>query len=295
MDNPKAFTITDPVNGNLAFKLFAFNDNSHFDHLQRNNYFSIIWIKQGGGKLKSDFSAYAFDAGNLLVFGPYQPFMLATDGPLSGLSLQFHPDFFCIHKHHKEVACNGVLFHNIYHPPFVKIDDDSAAMFNLLLKQIEAEMQQTGLAQYDALVSYLKLFLITAARLKTQQMHKQQEMEAQSKEPYILQNLKDAIEANFRQKHSAGDYADQLNISAKALARITKAHFNKTITDLIAERIIIEAKRELYLTNKQVKEIAWELGYEDEFYFSRFFKTHTDVSPQGFRNTVGFNVGATMS
>ncbi len=60
---------------------------------------------------------------------------------------------------------------------------------------------------------------------------------------------------------------------------------------MIAERIVIEAKRELYLTNKPVKEIAFELGYNDEYYFSRFFKTNADVSPQLFRETVGFGKG----
>lgn len=103
-----------------------------------------------------------------------------------------------------------------------------------------------------------------------------------------MHDLKEAIEIHFKTKHSASDYADMLNISAKALARITKTHFNKTISNLIAERIIIEAKRELYLTNKPIKEIAYELGYEDEYYFSRFFKTNADVSPQLYRDTVGF-------
>ena len=66
------------------------------------------------------------------------------------------------------------------------------------------------------------------------------------------------------------------------------SYFNKTISDLIAERIIIEAKRELYLTNKTIKEIAYSLGYQDEYYFSRFFKTNAAVSPQLYRETVGF-------
>jgi AraC family transcriptional activator of pobA len=79
-----------------------------------------------------------------------------------------------------------------------------------------------------------------------------------------------------------------LSISAKALNRISKTHFNKTLSNLIAERIIIEAKRELYLTAKSVKMIAYELGFNDEFYFSRFFKINAAVSPQIYRDTVGF-------
>jgi AraC-like DNA-binding protein len=112
-----------------------------------------------------------------------------------------------------------------------------------------------------------------------------------SEEPFILQKLKDAIEENFKTKHTASDYAELLYISPKALAKITKTHFNKTLSGLINERIIIEAKRELYLTDKTVKEIAYELGYEDEFYFSRFFKVNAEVSPQLYRDTVGFARG----
>ncbi len=54
--------------------------------------------------------------------------------------------------------------------------------------------------------------------------------------------------------------------------------------------IMIEAKRPyaIYLSSKSIKEIAWELGYEDEYYFSRFFKVNAEVSPQRYRDTIGF-------
>jgi YesN/AraC family two-component response regulator len=171
------------------------------------------------------------------------------------------------------------------------VDEGSAATFKMLTGQLKAEMQNPDLAQYELLVSYLKIFLITAARLKSEQNPGLLNETSAVKEPFILQNLKDAIEEHFKNKHSASDYADMLNISPKALAKLAKTHFNKTITDLIAERIIVEAKRELYLTNKPVKEIAYELGYDDEYYFSRFFKTNADVSPQLYRDTVGFGKG----
>jgi YesN/AraC family two-component response regulator len=127
--------------------------------------------------------------------------------------------------------------------------------------------------------------------LKKEQQPKEASQLDENTAPFILQNLKNFIETNFRTKHSASDYADLLNITPKALAKITKNHFNKTLTNLIAERIVIEAKRELYLTNKPVKEIAYELGYDDEHYFSRFFKNNADVSPQMYRDTVGFARG----
>lgn len=288
MTPTNVFTLVNPQNGNLAFKIFSFEDNSSFDHLQRLNYYSIILIAEGNGKLKADFSKYDFTKNVMLCFTPYQPFMIESKKAIRGIAINFHPDFFCIHKHQKEVACNGVLFNDIYKPPFVLLEQKDVANFNFIIGQMKTEMQNLQLAQYELLVSHLKIFLITASRLKISQTPQAKEDFANTKEPFILQDLKNAIDQHYKTKHTASDYASLLNISPKALAKITKVHFNKTLTDLIAERIIIEAKRELYLTNKTVKEIAYELGYEDEYYFSRFFKTNADVSPQLFRETVGF-------
>jgi AraC family transcriptional regulator, transcriptional activator of pobA len=289
------FTLVNPANGNLAFKIFSFEDNCSFDHIQRNNYYSLIWVTEGNGNVKSDFSEYNFVANILFAFAPYQPFMFSSNENIKGICIQFHPDFYCIHMHQKEVACNGVLFNNIYEPPYTLIDIASAETLNMLLGQMKTEMQHAALAQYELLVSYLKIFLITASRLKTAQLSTPNTAYTDLKEPFILQNLKDAIEKDFKTKHSASDYASALNISAKALAKITKTYFNKTLTTLISERIIIEAKRELYLTNKAIKEIAYELGYDDEYYFSRFFKTNVDVSPQMYRDTVGYGKGLVLN
>jgi len=286
------FTLINPQNGNLAFKFMAFNDGSSFDHVQRHNYYSLIWVKQGSGIVRADFKEYDLSPGSLFAFSPYQPFIFQAQ-QISGVALFFHPDFFCIHKHQAEIACNGVLFNNIYEPPFIGVKDDSSVTLNDVLAQIRNEIQNSTLAQHEILVSYLKIFLIHCSRLKREQAPQARTDLAAVEEPFVLQNLKDSIEKNFKTKHSAGEYANELNISIKALAKATKTYFNRTITELISERIIIEAKRELYLTNKTVKEIAYGLGYDDEYYFSRFFKVNTDISPQMYRETVGFNRGLT--
>lgn len=285
---PNALTLVNPHDGNLAFKILSFCDNSYFDHLQRLNYFSVILVTKGEGKLRADFSESEFAGESLMCFAPYQPFMIEAKGELEGIVMNFHPDFFCIHKHQKEVACDGVLFNNIYNPPLLALQPEETQSFLGMTAQIRTEMENIELAQYDLLVSYLKIFLITASRIKVRDTDPTADAPAEAKEPPLLQELKTNIESHFRTKHSPAAYADMLAITPKALTRLTKSHFNKTVTDLIAERIIIEAKRELYLTSKPVKTIAYELGYDDEYYFSRFFKNKADISPQVYRDTVGF-------
>jgi AraC family transcriptional regulator, transcriptional activator of pobA len=278
-------TLVNPVDGNLAFRIVFFEDDNYFRSLQRNSYFSIIWLFEGEGTIKANFSQYSFGKNTMIFFAPFEPFVLATEGGVKGVMLNFHPDFFCIIRHQKEVACNGILFNNIYQAPFVTVNESEVTMFHGLIDQIKREVQNKSLAQYELLVSYLKIFLIQATRLKVQE-NPSDEQQSELEEPFILQNLKNAIEQHFREKHSAGEYAEMLNISAKALAKLSKNHFNKTLTDLISDRIVIEAKRDLYLTSKPIKEIAYELGFKDEYYFSRYFKNITKVSPQMYRESL---------
>ena len=73
--------------------------------------FKSALLKARKGNLKSDFSEYSY-AGNqdtLFAFWPYQPFMFSIEGDFNSSAIYFHPDFFCIHKHHDEIACHGVL------------------------------------------------------------------------------------------------------------------------------------------------------------------------------------------
>lgn len=292
MLSQSVYTLVNQQNGNLSFKVFEFDNSSYFDHIQRNNYFTLIFITSGEGLARVDISEYPFQENTLFAFYPYQPFMLISKGPLMGISIQFHHDFFCIYRHHKEIAANGILFNNIYEQPFITLDEDAKYKLLSIVREIVAELKTEELRKDEVLVSYLKILLVLATRIKIQQQSIQERNVVNGKQLAIVQNLRNAIEENFRVMHSASDYADILHVTPVALARVTKNHFNKTLSDLITERIIVEAKRELYLTDKTVKEIAYELGYDDEFYFSRLFKVKTEISPQFYRDTIGFNRGA---
>lgn len=291
MLSQSVYTLVNQQNGNLSFKVFEFDNSSYFDHIQRNNYFTIIIITSGEGIAKVDLCEYSFKENTLFAFYPYQPFMLASEGPLTGISIQFHHDFFCIYRHHKEIAANGILFNNVYQQPFILLDQNNKQTLMNIVREIVNELKIDALRKDEVLVSYLKIFLVFATRLKVEQQSLI-ELNGNDKQLLIIQNLRNAIEDNFRTKHSASEYAEMLHVTPIVLARAAKNHFNMTLSDLITERIIVEAKRELYLTNKTVKEIAYELGYDDEYYFSRVFKGKTDISPQLYRDTIGFNRGA---
>jgi AraC family transcriptional activator of pobA len=281
------YTLIHSLSGNMVFKVVPLDGLTSLEQVQRLNHYSMILITEGGGELQSDFSEYHFAGNSLLCFAPYQPFRIHAPGS-KGFVVNFHPDFFCIYRHHKDVGCHGMLFNNIYRPPFHALEGPVQEKLLTIIGDMRRELQTEALGQYELLASLLKIFLITATRSKAALPESSRQAGAGMEEPFVMQKLKDAIEEHYRQKHSAGEYADLLHISPKALAKITKNHFNRTLTNMIAERIIIEAKRELYMSGKPVKAIAYELGFADEYHFSRFFKNKAEISPQVYRSQVGF-------
>jgi AraC family transcriptional activator of pobA len=102
---------------------------------------------------------------------------------------------------------------------------------------------------------------------------------------YIIRKLINAVEQHFQCKHRPADYAKLLNLTVKSLNRMAKQHLGKPVGDMISDRIITQAKHELYLSDKPVKQIALELGFHDVAYFSRFFKQRTTVSPDSYRKS----------
>ncbi|MBS1505457.1 MAG: AraC family transcriptional regulator [Bacteroidetes bacterium] len=87
------------------------------------------------------------------------------------------------------------------------------------------------------------------------------------------------------QIRSASEFADQLNVHVNHLNRAINETLQKTTTQVIAERIVQEAKILLRHSTWDVAEIAYALGFTEATHFNNFFKKHTEVSPTKFRNS----------
>ena len=277
-------TLRNRWNGDVAFRVKPITPDC-LNRQHRLNTYTVIWIRGGRGHLNGEFSCLSFESLDMLFFSPYQAFTLATDKPVKGTTYQFSNEFFCMEKHRKEIACDGVLFNNIYAPPCLSVDRNDAVSFEELTRQmLEALGSQHGFAREDILYSYLKIFLIHASRICLEQDANRQAL--QSEQP-VLQKLKELIERHYHARHSPSDYAAMLHISPKALGKLTKKHFNRTPSALIADKLMVEARRQLYRTENPVKEIAFSLGFSDQHYFSRFFKKHAGIPADQYRRQVG--------
>ena len=270
----------DPRRGGAPFRIAPVAAND-LREAQRLNCFTVLWIRKGSGIFHADLNEYRFAGPSLLFANPYQILFLSDAAGLQGMRLDFHANFFCIETYHEEVGCNGVLFNDLYGEPVLPVPADRVAEVDDLAGLMREEVEAAGLAHAELLLSYLKVFLIKATRLKVRQ---QGGAAGGSRvRPEALERLVELVEIHYRERHRPGDYAQLLAISEKALNKLVRTHLGKTLTVLIRERVLKHAKWHLLHTRKPVKEVAAEVGFGDEFYFSRVFKRATGFAPSAFR------------
>jgi len=100
----------------------------------------------------------------------------------------------------------------------------------------------------------------------------------------VARSFKKLLEENYRTSKRPNEYAAKLNISIPYLNECIKHTTGFSASQRIHDRIVLEAKRLLYHTNRSVKEIAFDLGYEDYPYFSKLFAKVAGMSAIAFRN-----------
>ena len=236
-----------------------------------------------------NFVNYESPPRSILFLSPYQnlKWLGSTNAQLK--LLQFHGDFYCIEYHKKEVACNGFLFNNVYLQPYISFTEGKFQEINELTEKMEKEANTEKQFSDSVVKSYLQLILAICSNEKASEIsseHFQQQLD------HEILKFKDLLEKHFLQERSPAFYANELLMSPSSFSKKVKRQFGKSPSQLIQERVVLEAKKLLHLTHKTVKEIATELHFDDEFYFSRNFKKEVGLSPTHFRKEVGISVVA---
>ena len=107
----------------------------------------------------------------------------------------------------------------------------------------------------------------------------------------LLQRFRMLLEQHVRQQQRLGFYADKLGVTPDHLSRVCRATTGTGALDLLHERLMLEARRQLAYTPNPVSAVAFELGFDDPAYFSRFFSKLARQSPSAYRAAVAQGTG----
>ncbi|PWV49045.1 AraC family transcriptional regulator [Chitinophaga sp. S165] len=244
-----------------------------------NKYFTIAWNTGKTQTVTIDGTEHTFKPNTILPLMFNQSFHFEHTSDI--VAWQFNREFYCIVDHDREVSCVGFLFgmNNI----FITLDPVTQQRMELMLGIFVLEMNTADNIQNDMLLMLLKRLIITLTQLAMTEYIPDNKLQQDSRF-HIIRKFGLLVEEHFRTEHSVSYYAQLLNKSPKTLSNLFALFDQKTPTQMIQERIIIEAKRLLRFTNKSTKQITFELGFEDPAYFSNFFKKHTSAAPLEFRN-----------
>lgn len=250
----------------------------------RHNYYEIFFFKESGGTHEIDFASYPILDYSLHFISPEQVHLLRRNKQVTGFVLAFTKEF-CSEEH---AGVNFIdsfpFFNNPYSPPVIQMKTKEKQNNILdIISKIQSEYSSSGEDKAKILSSYLSIFLISAKRMYEPRNSSDKFIAAHIE---LTRKFKLLVEKNFREMKLVSGYADMLNITAGHLNDTVHADTGKTASEIIHERIILEAKRLLYHSPKSVKEIAYELLYDDPSYFVRFFKTHAQLTPEEFRKHI---------
>ncbi|WP_261387811.1 helix-turn-helix domain-containing protein [Chitinophaga pinensis] len=172
------------------------------------------------------------------------------------IAWQFNREFYCIVNHDAEVGCVGFFFmeSNIRCHPLT--EEEVAAMAQME-RNFTEEWKHCDNSGRDAADPFKRLIIKTTRLAKLQSESYQQFSDEKMD---IIRKFALLLEINYKTEHEVKFYAAALNKSPKTLSNIFPC-FNTLTLKMIQNRIILEAKRYLYYTDKSGKEIAYELGF----------------------------------
>lgn len=264
-----------------SFIFADFNCSPSRKLLREKGYYKILWNKgRNAITLTIDACSILLEKNQVMFCTPLNILEIPTDSDL--IAIVFNREFYCIRDHDYEVSCQGLLFFGSSLPPIISLAPPETISFESMFHIFKEEFRNKDQIQGEMLRVLLKRLLITATRLITTQA-----IDATVSKPQIdlVRKFHILVENHFREKHQVAAYAELLNKSPKTLSNVFKKTSDDTPLQIINQRIILEAKRLLMSSIKNVDEIGYELGYKDPAHFSKFFKSHTGLPPAKFKET----------
>lgn len=275
----------DSATGNKMFRINK-NDSvvnykkADFLTPHRKDYYFLAFVKMGSSRHWIDMTPYTLKPNTFYFTVPHQVHLKEEAEPITGMSISFTSDFLATDENN--FLKNLPVIQNPHNGHELGLNDQDLLFIEDILEKIHAEYHAGSHWQHNMLLAYMKVLLIHLSRLYTDQISNTEVLP----DRLLLKKYLSKIEASYTSLHEVAAYADMMNISAGHLSELVKEQSGKPAIVHIHERLILEARRLLIHTDNTVKEIAFQLGFEDASYFNRFFKRLTSHTPVEYRNSI---------
>ena len=249
-------------------------------HPHRHDCYLILLVTRGHGKHIIDFVTYDVKPFSAFFLTPGQVHSWSFSEDAKGYVIFFTSSFYMLYKREKHLT-DFPFFRTLGNPGALQLDEHKEGLLITMLQEMVVENSQDQLGRDEMLRNCLDIILTRLSRYYEQSSP----LRSTSAVTLQVRQLEALIEAHFLKLKSPTEYADQMNVTPKHLNDVCRLALNKTVSDLIHERQLLEAKRSLAFTTATLKQIADHLDFNDKSYFIRFFKKYTGLTPDEFRES----------
>ncbi|MBL3547439.1 MULTISPECIES: AraC family transcriptional regulator [Chryseobacterium] len=239
--------------------------------------YTLFWCQSGSAEILIDENIFILKAGQTITItsGQFHQLMMA-EGELT--VLEFTLDFFSKSDRDIELIFHNGLFCHFGMNEMISIQHPS--FFTETLSRIEKEIEEKPYQYLISTHSLIELLLVEINRSKIANGDEIWKPDA------LFLKFLESVRNHFADNYPVSRFADLLGTTEAKLNEVSKLHTHKTAQNVIYSLVISEAKRLLLYEKLSVKEIAYQLGFNDPFYFSNFFKKHTSHSPKDYQKAV---------
>jgi len=232
-------------------------------------YHEIILITKGEGFHNIEFDSYNVNPPIIFCLEPGQVHHWEFTEKPEGYVLMFKPEFLEAFgfqsSRMKEIDTS------------ITLDGDFARLIEGHLSLIARELSEKKENYKSSIAFYLSIILIELERLSSKKSKERTDINSK------VNRFKLLLQQQFRTEKKVSNYAEMLHVSSKHLNELCKMNTGETASSIIQHYVCTEAKRLLIHTDKNITEVAFELGFDDSSHFSKFFKSAVGTSPTHFR------------
>lgn len=250
----------------------------HFPH--RHSFYHLVFFTKGAGKQSIDFVSFPVQPGQIYFMVPGQVHGWDFDGEMDGYIINFSDTFFHTLLQNTQYIDQFYFFNGQAAESVIQLPVERQVEVTALFEKILEEVQQNNDHMMDMIRTLLLQIFILVNRIQVTTIRQKQ---VPQHNYLLLRNFQQLIEKNYTQLKLPKEYAALLYITPNHLNALCKDVLDKSAGEIIRDRILLEAKRLLTNADMSIMDIAYQLNFADNSYFSKFFKKYAGATPEDFR------------
>lgn len=254
---------------------------------QYKNVYQMVWLKSGSVTLSLTHLSKKLKVNDCLFLGKNEMFRLTSNEPYELHYIQFTDEFYCMTDTDRIFLERCSFFNNTEVLNLLNLESQYVHFVNSYLSHLK-NLREKEFNEVNTLLAHntIQRILLFALSLNIEKLEEFNTKRLSPQMRTILSKFTQLIKTHIKKERSVLFYADKLGVPVNLLTTLCKEVYGITPKKFIAMASVNEAKVLLKHTGLSIKEIAYELNFEESSNFVRFFKTAAGMAPAQYREHV---------